>query len=85
MVYEEVAALFDESGSEDVVNSSQRKRRAAAVALVGGVTLLVAIAAFAHGSNAVSSQHMEDTTEEFAPADIDKTQPSWQIVGVERD
>ena len=85
MVYEEVAALVDESGSEDVVNSSQRKRRAAAVALVGGVTLLVAIAAFAHGSNAVSSQHMEDTTEEFASVDIDKTQPSWQIVGVERD
>jgi len=48
-------------------------------------TMLVAIAAFSHGSYSLSSKHTESITNEYASAAIDKTQPAWAMVGLERD
>lgn len=85
MVYEEVAPFAVDSGSEELANSSRQKRRTFAVVLAGGVTLLIGIAALAHGSHALSTQHMDDTTNEDISGDIDRKQPGWQMVNQERD
>merc|ERR1739844_596769 len=45
----------------------------------------VAIVALSRSSYALSSQHVEDATEEFAQADVDEDQPNWQMVQQERD
>jgi hypothetical protein len=79
------ALAVDSSSDAELVNVSSRRRRTIIVTLVGGVALLVAIVALSRSSYALSSQHVEDATEEFAQADVDEDQPNWQMVQQERD
>ena len=82
---EREALAVDSSSDAELVNVSSRRRRTITVTLVGGVALLVNIVALSRSSYALSSQHMEDATEEFAQADVDEDQPNWQMVQQERD
>jgi len=47
--------------------------------------LLVGLGQLLHGSKSVSSHSMGDSVDDFATIDIDKEQPSWQVVTTERD
>ena len=71
-----VSALAMDSSDAELISPRHPTRRTTAIALVGGVTFLAAIAALAHGSGMLSSQHVDDAMDEYAAIDVDKSQPN---------
>jgi hypothetical protein len=61
------------------------RRRPLTMALAGGLMVLVGLGLVLRGSNSVSSHSVDDAVSEVAAADVDKQQPSWQIVTKEPD
>jgi len=82
---EREALAVDSSTDAEVANVNTRRRRNITLPLVGGIALLVAIVALSRSSYTISTQHVEDATDEFAQADVNADQPNWQIVDKERD